>query len=87
VVQSTQWRIEPVGSDYVMANKAGLKLKGVVAGRGFHWVKKIDVYLPGAIELRIVDNVLLVSNILPIEHYLMCVATSEMSAECPTAFI
>ena len=87
VAQSTQWRIEPVGSDYVMANRAGLKLKGVVAGRGFHWVKKIDVYLPGAIELRIVDNVLLVSNILPIEQYLMCVATSEMSAECPTALI
>ena len=81
------WTIEPVESYVVMANKSGLKVNGVVAGRGFHWIKNIDVYLPGSVELRIVDDVLLVANIVPIEQYLMCVATSEMGAECPPALI
>ncbi|MBU1065460.1 SpoIID/LytB domain-containing protein [bacterium] len=82
---SKSWTIKLLEPYAVMANKSGLKVNGVVAGRGFHWVKNIDVYLPGSVELRIVDGVLLAVNILPIEQYLMCVATSEMGAECPPA--
>lgn len=79
--------IRPLADDIIMTNGSGLKVFNVVAGRGFHWVKNIDVYLPGAIELRAVGEVLLVTNVLPIEQYLMCVATSEMGAACPPALI
>ncbi|MBN2602418.1 MAG: SpoIID/LytB domain-containing protein, partial [Candidatus Marinimicrobia bacterium] len=84
---SAKWKIEPLESYSIMANRFGLKVNSVVAGRGFHWVKNIDVFLPGSIEIRIVNDVLLVANIVPIEQYLMCVATSEMGAECPAALI
>ena len=87
ISKSKSWTIEPLEAYVIMANKSGLKVNSVVAGRGFHWVKNIDVYLPGSLELRIVDDFLLVVNILPIEQYLMCVATSEMGAECPPALI
>ena len=79
--------IRPLADDIIMTNRSGLKVFNVVAGRGFHWVKNIDVFLPGAIELRAVGEVLLVTNVLPIEQYLMCVATSEMGAACPPALI
>lgn len=87
VFRSKSWKIEPPDSNVVMANKSGLRVNGVIAGRGFHWVKNIDVYLSGSVELRIVEDVLLVANVLPIEQYLMCVATSEMGAACPPALI
>jgi len=86
-IESAAWRIEPIDSKSVMANKTGLEVKEVVVGRGFHWVKNIDVYLPGAVEISVIDSNLVVANELPIEQYLMCVATSEMGAECPPAFI
>jgi SpoIID/LytB domain protein len=59
----------------------------VVAGRGFHWEKPIDVFLPGSLEIGIYDNNLILVNELPLEEYLMCVATSEMGSECPPALI
>ncbi len=59
----------------------------VIAGRGFHWAKQISVKLPYTIEIKIIDNSLLLVNELPLEFYLACVATSEMGAECPEAFI
>ncbi len=59
----------------------------VIAGRGFHWAKHIHVKLPYTIELKIADNSLLLINELPLEMYLACVSTSEMSAECPGSFI
>ena len=86
-LSAEKWTVEPIKSYDVIANKSGLKVKGVVAGRGFHWLKNIDVYLPGSVELRVVRDVLLLTNILPIEQYLMCVATSEMGAACPPALI
>jgi peptidoglycan hydrolase-like amidase len=67
--------------------KPGSRSENVVAGRGFHWKKFIDVFLPGAIEVSLRDGILILINDLPIEQYLMCVATSEMSAACPAALI
>ena len=80
------WRIEPV-NQYTMSALNGLKVKKVIAGRGFHWQKTIDVFLPGSIEIKVFNNYLILLNELPLEEYLMCVATSEMGAECPAALI
>ena len=59
----------------------------VVAGRGFHWEKKIRLNLLGDLEIMVHQGALLAINILPLEQYLMCVATSEMNAACPPALI
>ncbi len=64
-----------------------LVVHDVIAGREFHWKKAIAVNLTGDLELRSLDGRILLINELPIEPYLMCVATSEMSAECPPALI
>lgn len=70
-----------------LRQKSGLLVYSVIAGRNFHWQKKIDVYYPGAIRISIrIDNLILI-NRLPFEQYVACVATSEMSAACPQAFL
>ncbi len=81
------WKIIPRGGEIQIANKAGIKVKNVVAGRGFHWEKYIDVYLPGSIEISRMNDNLIMINVLPLEQYLMCVATSEMGAACPLSVI
>ena len=53
-------------------------------GRGFHWANKIPVKVLGNIIIMIKKNNLFVVNQLKLEHYIMCVSTSEMSSECPT---
>ncbi len=68
------------------AEKAFL-IRPVIAGRGFHWAKHIDVNLPDKIEISVTDGHLLVVNELTLEKYLACVATSEMSAACPPSFL
>jgi peptidoglycan hydrolase-like amidase len=83
---SKSWKISPA-KYYKIAPQSGVKIIDVVAGRGFHWQKHIDVFLSGSIEIALVDGNLILTNELPIEKYLMCVATSEMSAECPAALI
>lgn len=65
----------------------GLLVRDVVAGRNFHWQKNIDVTLPGGLLCEMYQDVLMLINRLPFEQYVMCVATSEMSAECPDAFL
>jgi stage II sporulation protein D len=67
--------------------KSGFVVKNVIAGRGFHWQKQIDVFLPGNIEITQHNGHLILINELPLEQYLMCVATSEMGAKCPKALI
>lgn len=62
-------------------------ISGVTAGRQFHWKKSIDVSLPGNLEIGYTDNYLILTNDVPLEHYLACVAVSEMSANCPEAFL
>jgi len=67
--------------------KQPLIVHNVTAGRGFHWKKSISSSLLGDLEIRVADGNMLVINELPLEQYLSCVATSEMSAECPAALI
>jgi peptidoglycan hydrolase-like amidase len=69
------------------APKSGILLKGIVAGRGFHWQKEVDLYFPDQIEFHNRNGKLVVVNVLPMEVYLTCVVTSEMSAACPPEFI
>jgi len=64
-----------------------ITLKNVTAGRGFHWQKKIDIKYWGKIDFRIVENKLIAINEVKLEDYLKCVATSEMSQNCPDEFL
>ena len=64
-----------------------ITLPNILAGRGFHWEKKITVKYWGKIEFFIIDGKLIVINELPLEQYLNCVSTSEMSAMCPPEFL
>lgn len=65
----------------------GITVHNVPAGRGFHWEKTIDVSLPGNVEISNHDGYLLLSNTVPLEQYLACVAVSEMSGACPPALL
>jgi len=64
-----------------------LTLDPVIAGRGFHWQKAISISVAGDLILRNIDGYLVVTNELPVEDYLMSVATSEMGAACPSSLI
>jgi len=83
---SAVWTIRPLTAVSVYAC-SGQRIHAVPAGRGFHWQKPIDVFLSGTVEISVFQQHLLVINELPLEEYLMCVATSEMSAACPPALI
>ena len=39
--------IEPLKVQETLLPKGGMLLKGVVAGRGFHWQKEVDLTYPG----------------------------------------
>ncbi len=80
------WKIEPA-QEYPVKAKSGIKIKDVIAGRGFHWQKPIDIYVSGSIEIKVYENYLILINELSLEAYLMCVATSEMGAACPSPLI
>ena len=64
-----------------------IKIEDVPAGRGFHWKKVISPSYWGTLEFSISNGNLMVINELPLENYLKCVATSEMSAQCPPEFL
>lgn len=66
-----------------LSTSYGLHLHPVIAGRGFHWEKRIEVDLPGRLEISIQDGALKVINHVDVEAYVACVATSEMGAEAP----
>ena len=65
----------------------GITIHSVPAGRGFHWKKIIDVTVPGGIKISSQNGNLMVINNVPLEQYLACVAVSEMSSACPSAFL
>lgn len=65
----------------------GVVVEDCVAGRGFHWQARHDLALAGALELSVADGALMLVNVLPVETYLEGVITSEMSGECPSAFM
>jgi len=79
--------IQKADEEETIAPKSGIILKGVVAGRGFHWQKEVDLYFPHKLEFYNWNSKLLVVNEIPMEAYLACVVTSEMSSKCPSEFI
>lgn len=62
-------------------------IDALVAGRGFHWQKNVSMSFLGTLHFQNHHGALLAINELPLEHYLMCVATSEMGTACPGALI
>ena len=70
-----------------LTSDSGYNINPVTAGRGFHWQKQIDISIRGSIKIRNVDGYLFLINEIGMENYLMSVATSEMSGECPEALL
>ena len=64
-----------------------INLNPIIAGRGFHWQKKIDIKVVGDIIIEVINQSLFVVNKIHLEDYLMCVATSEMGGECPPSLL
>ena len=62
-------------------------LSPIKAGRGFHWQKSIPIQVLGDIRISSFESSLFVINAIYLEDYLMCVATSEMSSDCPKALL
>ena len=67
-------------SDYI-------HIDNVTAGRGFHWQKSISIKVLGDLHISCHKSYLFAINSLYLEDYLMCVATSEMSGNCPAALL
>ena len=67
-------------SDYI-------HIDNVTAGRGFHWQKSISIKVLGELHISCHKSYLFAINTLYLEDYLMCVATSEMSGNCPAALL
>ena len=65
------------------SNDSHFIIRPITAGRGFHWEKEISVKVLGNLRVSNKDGFLFVVNNIQLEMYLMCVATSEMSGECP----
>lgn len=74
-------------SPVALERGAGVKLLGLRIGRGFHWEKHVDLTFCGALEFRVHNHLLLVSNTLPLEQYLAGVISAEMSGDCPVEFL
>ena len=66
-----------------LSTSYGFHIDPVVAGRGFHWEKRIQVDIPGQLSISVVNNQLKVINHVNVEAYVACVATSEMGSEAP----
>lgn len=66
---------------------AGVMVRDIVAGRGFHWQKRIHQFLSGVLEIVPAAGGLVVVNELPLEDYLAGVITAEMSGACPPALL
>ena len=79
--KSNQFYLDELTGDF------SYNINPVTAGRGFHWQKQIDISIKGSIKIRNIDGYLFLINEIGIENYLMSVATSEMSGECPEALL
>ena len=70
-----------------LTKESSYDIKPVTAGRGFHWQKQINISIKGSIKIKNIDGCLFLVNEVGMEDYLMSVATSEMSGECPEALL
>lgn len=66
-----------------LARGAGALVRDVVAGRGFHWQKRIDQTLGGALRLVSGARGVVLVNAIGLEDYLAGVITAEMGGACP----
>jgi stage II sporulation protein D len=80
------WSHEPA-SRQTPTRGQGAFVKNIVAGRGFHWQKRVDQTLAGKLEVLPSPDGLILVNELPLEWYLAGVITSEMSSKCPIEFL
>ena len=80
------WRLTPV-HHAPLARGAGILVRDVPAGRGFHWQKRADQTYPATLEIRPTPAGLVVMNELPLDDYLAGVITAEMSGACPVEFL
>ena len=70
-----------------IAPGAGIRVDGIVAGRGFHWQKEISQTLPGTLEFIPTGDRFVLVNTVGLEFYTTCVLASEMSGrDCPIEF-
>ncbi|MCP4592236.1 MAG: SpoIID/LytB domain-containing protein [bacterium] len=83
---STCWQLMADSAE-ASGRGVGVRVSGVVAGRGFHWQKRTDQTLGGGVELRAGGQGLILVNELPLEDYLAGVITAEMSGQCPLEFL
>ncbi|MBI1290909.1 SpoIID/LytB domain-containing protein [bacterium] len=65
----------------------GTLVRDIIAGRGFHWAKKIDQTLTHTLEFIPANGNVVMVNELPLETYLTGVITGEMSNECPIEYM
>ena len=79
--KSNKFNLQELTGEY------GYNIKPVTAGRGFHWQKQIAISIKGSIKIKNIDGCLFLVNEVGMEDYLMSVATSEMSGECPEALL
>ena len=79
--KSSKFNLQELTGEY------GYNIKPVTAGRGFHWQKQIAISIKGSIKIKSIDGCLFLVNEVGMEDYLMSVATSEMSGECPEALL
>ena len=70
-----------------LKGESSYNIRPVTAGRGFHWQKQINISIKGSIKIKNIDGYLFLVNKVGMEDYLMSVATSEMSGECPEALL
>lgn len=80
------WSLAP-GQPRPLCRGAGVLVRDVVAGRGFHWHKRVDQTLAGRLELFSRPGGLILVNEVPLETYLAGVITAEMSSRCPHEFL
>lgn len=67
--------------------EARFAIRGVVIGVDFHWRRTENQIFDGALELLSHDGVLTAINHVKVEHYLLSVISSEMSATAPIEFL
>lgn len=80
-------RVVPPTTNRPLGPGDGTLVRQIVAGRGFHWAKKIDQTLSHTLEFIPAGNAVVMVNELPIETYLTGVITGEMSNECPIEYM
>jgi len=56
------------------------RIKGVLIGKQFHWQRRENQVFLGSLKLIIEDGQVTAINVIPVEHYLESVISSEMNA-------